>query len=111
LVVHGGDERLKNDVVSRLGVWLARRGGDDYLAVHQRLDKDASGVLAFVRNPAHNAAVARDFETHAARRRYLAAVSDPGLAAEGELEHWLASDGKGRTRVVAKGRGKLARAR
>jgi 23S rRNA (cytosine1962-C5)-methyltransferase len=110
IVVHGGDELLRGDVVTRVAALLASRGEDDYLAVHQRLDKDASGVLLFVRDRGHNARLARDFETHAARRSYLAAVTDPGLSDRGELEHRLEAGAEGRMRVVARG-GKLARSR
>ena len=37
--VHGGDESLGADLVSRLGAWLTARGRDGYLGVHQRLDE------------------------------------------------------------------------
>jgi 23S rRNA (cytosine1962-C5)-methyltransferase len=110
IVVHGGDERLRGDVIARLSERLRRRGADPYLGVHQRLDQAASGVLAFARNREHGALIARDVETHAARRRYLAAVSDPGLAAAGCLEHRLETDRDGVSRVVASG-GKPARSR
>ena len=49
IVVHGGDEKLADDVVHRLKEHFAARGEGDYLGVHQRLDKDASGVLFFTR--------------------------------------------------------------
>ncbi|MFO0571165.1 MAG: pseudouridine synthase [Polyangiaceae bacterium] len=62
IVVHGGDEALGDDVVGRLRAWLEGRGEDGYLGVHQRLDKDASGVLFFTRRRELNAAVARDME-------------------------------------------------
>jgi 23S rRNA (cytosine1962-C5)-methyltransferase len=110
LVVHGGDERRAGDVVSRLRALLAERGSGDYLGVHQRLDKDASGVLAFVRSPEHNAPVAHDFERHAAQRSYQASVLDPGLPEHGELEHRLAPAKDGRMAVVSRG-GKLARSK
>jgi 23S rRNA (cytosine1962-C5)-methyltransferase len=110
IVVHGGDERLKGDVVTRLAERLRRRGDHDYLGVHQRLDQAASGVLAFARNREQGALIARDVETHAAKRCYLAAVSDAGLAAAGRLEHRLETDRDGISRVVASG-GKPARSR
>ncbi len=110
IAVHGGDERLGDDVVTRLSRWLGERGEQDYLGVHQRLDKDASGVLFFTRRRAMNAEIARVMESHAARRVYVAAVSDGGLGDEGVLEHRLSHDKGGRTRVVARG-GQHARAR
>ena len=71
IVVHGGDEARGDDLVSRLGAWLQARGQPAYLGVHQRLDKDASGILLFTRNKGLNAAVAGDMEGHRARRTSL----------------------------------------
>jgi 23S rRNA-/tRNA-specific pseudouridylate synthase len=100
VVTHGGDTALGVDVVTRLGRWLAARGDDPYLGVHQRLDQDASGVLVFARSPAQNRALAVELGEHRADRRYLAAVTDPGLREQGRLEHRLAHDGRGLTEVV-----------
>ncbi len=110
IAVHGGDERLGDDVVTRLQRWLGERGQHDYLGVHQRLDKDASGVLFFTRRRAMNAEVAPMMESHSARRVYVAAVSDPGLPDKGVFEQRLAHEKGGRTRVVARG-GQHARSR
>lgn len=103
IAVHGGDEARADDVVHRLGAWLEARGEPEYLGVHQRLDKEASGVLLFTRRRELNAAVARDMEGHAARRTYVAAVKDGGLAGKGTLEHLLAHDKGDKTRVVTRG--------
>jgi 23S rRNA (cytosine1962-C5)-methyltransferase len=103
IVVHGGDEARGDDLVSRLGAWLQARGQPAYLGVHQRLDKDASGILLFTRNKGLNAAVAGDMEGHRARRTYVAAVADSGLAREGVLEHRLVHEKGGITRVVSRG--------
>lgn len=103
MVVHGGDVALGDDIVTRLTKELELRGENTYLGVHQRLDKDASGVLIFTRRKERNAAVARDMEGRTAKKRYLAAVTDGGLANEGRLEHRIEFEkGKG-ARVVARG--------
>jgi 23S rRNA (cytosine1962-C5)-methyltransferase len=103
MVVHGGDVALGDDIVTRLQKELELRGEDTYLGVHQRLDKDASGVLIFTRKKEKNAAVARDMEGRSAKKRYLAAVTDGGLADAGALEHRIEFEkGKG-ARVVARG--------
>lgn len=103
ITVHGGDERRADDVVHRLAAWLGARGKDAYLGVHQRLDKDASGVLLFTRRRSLNAAVSKDVEGHTARRAYLALVTDAGLARSGTLEHQLEHGKDGLTRPVLRG--------
>ena len=45
LVVHGGDERLAGDLVSRLSALLRAQGHEGYLGLHSRLDVGTSGVL------------------------------------------------------------------
>jgi 23S rRNA (cytosine1962-C5)-methyltransferase len=113
--VHGGDERLPGDVVTRLGAWLRATGSSEYLGVHQRLDVGTSGVLAFVRNPELNARLARDFEAGAVEKEYVAAVriaaSSPFARADSlTLEHRLAPGPDRRMRAVQRG-GKPCRTR
>src|SRR6187402_3485824 len=74
IVVHGGDEQQASDLVSRLKRVLRARGESDYLGVHQRLDIGTSGVLAFTREPALNAAIAEQMEAHSVERAYVAVV-------------------------------------
>jgi 23S rRNA (cytosine1962-C5)-methyltransferase len=107
--VHGGDEALAADLVSRLGAWLEARGRDTYLGVHQRLDEGTSGVLLFTTARERNVEIARAVSEHRLRRRYVAAVTlnSPRFAAKlGEepqkLAHRLETDGD-RTRVVSSG--------
>ncbi len=105
LVVHGGDERLASDLVSRLSAILRTDGHDGYLGVHSRLDVGTSGVLPFTTERAVNARFADEVERGAAERVYVAAVSlgrRSRLAASGKLEHRLESD-KRRARVVMSG--------
>jgi 23S rRNA (cytosine1962-C5)-methyltransferase len=104
LPVHGGGEGL--DVVTRLGHWLAARGRDSYLGVHQRLDQDASGVLVFARTESANQLLAREIPSHSARRSYIAGVvlqSGRKLPDSGVFEHQLERDREGRMRVVPHG--------
>jgi 23S rRNA (cytosine1962-C5)-methyltransferase len=105
LVVHGGDERLANDLVSRLAATLRAEGHDGYLGVHSRLDVGTSGVLPFTTEREINARVADEVERGLATRTYVAAVSlgrRARLSASGTLTHRLESD-KRRARVVASG--------
>jgi 23S rRNA (cytosine1962-C5)-methyltransferase len=105
LVVHGGDERLANDLVSRLATLLTAEGHDGYLGVHSRLDVGTSGVLPFTTERSQNAAVAAEIEARNNERVYVAAVSLSGrnrLGKAGTLEHRLEAD-KRRARVVSTG--------
>ena len=73
------DESHDDDVVSRLRRWLAARDGiavaDVYLGVHQRLDRETSGLIAFTRRREANAAIAEQFERRTIEKTYLAVVS------------------------------------
>ena len=75
LVVHGGDERLASDLVTRLSAILRAEGHDGYLGVHSRLDVGTSGVLPFTTERDVNARFAQELERGAAERVYVAAVS------------------------------------
>lgn len=110
--VHGGDERERSDVVSRLADWLEARGEDTYLGVHQRLDQDASGVLFFTRSRSVNKDVARDMEQHRAERTYVVGIEVDAqkLTDSGTLEHRLEAGKDQIMRAVQRG-GKLARLR
>jgi 23S rRNA (cytosine1962-C5)-methyltransferase len=107
--VHGGDESLGGDLVTRLSEWLRARGSDGYLGVHQRLDLGTSGVIAFTTARERNAGVARAIEEHRFERKYVAAVTlrSPEFAKRLErgpvtLEHRLVAE-RGTTRVVTHG--------
>ena len=109
LVVHGGDERLASDLVSRLSAILRADGHDGYLGVHSRLDVGTSGVLPFTTERDVNARFAAEVERGEATRTYIAGVSlgrRARLNASGTLTHRLESD-KRRARVVPSG-GELA---
>jgi 23S rRNA pseudouridine1911/1915/1917 synthase len=52
---------------------LLRQGGQrPYVAVHQRLDRDTSGVVLFARDPRANAGLAAAFAARRVEKRYLA---------------------------------------
>jgi RluA family pseudouridine synthase len=63
----------------------ARPGGEDgaarRLGVHQRLDRDTSGVVLFVKDPAANAGLAAQFAGRAVEKTYLALTARPPRAA------------------------------
>jgi 23S rRNA (cytosine1962-C5)-methyltransferase len=82
------DAGRSDDAVSRLRAMLAAREGVApervYLAVHQRLERDTSGVLVLSRRKSANASLAVQFEKDAARRVYVAAVAGWPRGREGE---------------------------
>lgn len=106
--VHGDDEHARGDLVGRLRARELARGGDGYFGVHQRLDKDVSGLLFFNRDPADNQRLAADTAAHAIERSYLAVVAParadaPALAGTATLDHLLSPTKGGATRVVGRG--------
>ena len=111
--VHGGARERPDDLVTRLARFLEARGEQAYLGVHQRLDQEASGVLAFTRSRELNAAIAREIEARTARRRYVACVALPArgaasaLSERGVLEHRIERGAGDRMRAVRTG-GKVA---
>jgi 23S rRNA (cytosine1962-C5)-methyltransferase len=91
-----------DDVVTRLRAFLAARdglsatAGTPYLGVHQRLDRDTSGVILFTKRPEANAGIASQLEGRMVKKRYTAGVVgwkesrrkatlDDDLAKTGEL--------------------------
>lgn len=73
--------------------------GLDYLGVHQRLDRDTSGVLVYAKRKAANKSLAAQFEGHRVEKRHVALVE--GDVREGRLEHHVARTRDGRTEVVS----------
>lgn len=67
-----------DDLVTRVKAFLAGRGGkrQPYLGVHQRLDRDTSGVIVYTKRPEVNAALAKQLEGRTIVKRYVAAVSE-----------------------------------
>jgi 23S rRNA (cytosine1962-C5)-methyltransferase len=96
------DPASPDDVVTRLKRYLATRSGgaEAYLGVHQRLDRDTSGVLVFARRREANAGLAAQFERRTVRKTYVACVTGWRAKREHEtLRDALVSDRDGRMRV------------
>jgi len=96
-----------DDVFRRLSEFYKRSlGSAGYLGVHQRLERDISGVLVFTRRREANRVIAEQIERRRAGRTDLALVrGTPGTpgrgkgAEHGVLRHRLAPSDKG-TRVL-----------
>jgi 23S rRNA (cytosine1962-C5)-methyltransferase len=95
-----------DDLVTRLRLFLtARREGAVYLGVHQRLDRDTSGVVLFTKRPEVNTALASQLEKRTVTKRYVAGVIGwrPGTK-KATLADDLAKGEGGIMTVVAPGR-------
>ena len=87
---------VPTDVVGVLKAQL----GTSYLGVHQRLDRDTSGVLVFARRPEVNPWLARAFEDRAVIKEYLAVVHGVPPQRAGRVEAPLVEGRDGRMEVV-----------
>lgn len=91
------DPERPDDVVTRLRAHL----GGAYLGVHQRLDRDTSGLLVFARRKESNAALAAQFEGRSVQKTYLACVEGwPRGRDRAVLRDALAEGRDGAMRIV-----------
>lgn len=73
----------------------ARDGGEPYLVLHHRLDRDTSGVLLFTKDPKANAAAGALFSEKTAQKTYRAlGVLAPGCPDAWEVKNYLAAVGR-----------------
>ncbi|MBK8937165.1 MAG: class I SAM-dependent methyltransferase [Polyangiaceae bacterium] len=98
LSTHAPDEGRHDDVVSWLTAHLERAGRATYLGIHQRLDRDTSGVLLFARRREANASLAKQFEGHKVRKVYVAVVE--GRVPAKVVLHHLISEAKDGARAA-----------
>lgn len=75
LATHAPEKDRRDDVVSWLRASFEARSQSGYLGIHQRLDRDTSGVLLFARRKEANRALAAELEGRRAKKTYLAVVS------------------------------------
>jgi len=103
---HAPDAGRTDDAFSRLRLALAERDGippeQVYLGIHQRLDRDTSGVLLFTRRKSANANVAAEFEGRRVQKTYVAVVDGwPKRLEKGVLRDELVPAEGGRMQVVS----------
>lgn len=103
-----------DDLVLRVRAFLAARDGEEpsavYLGVHQRLDRDTSGLVLFTKRPSANPAVAAQLEERRVKKRYVAGVVGwPERRRSATLDDELAKGDGGRVVVVAARDGRGAR--
>jgi len=76
---HPTVDEARDNLFAAVSSFLFQRDGvaKPYLGVHQRLDRDTSGVVLFTKSQRVNAAVAEVFFTHRAMKVYQALTSPP----------------------------------
>ncbi len=95
------DSSRPDDIVSRLKVHLeARDGAAVYLGVHQRLDRETSGILLFSKRREVNGSLAKQFEGRSVVKEYVAGVTGWKRGERATLRDHLAPGTGGRVDVV-----------
>jgi 23S rRNA pseudouridine1911/1915/1917 synthase len=77
LPTHATADPSRPSLVGHVERFLESRGVRATLAVHQRLDRDTSGVVVFGLDPRANQGLARAFAERLAEKRYLALTATP----------------------------------
>ncbi len=94
-------DEARDNLFASLKKFLSQRaGGDVYLGLHHRLDRDTSGVVLFTKAKEANAGVSDLFASHRAIKIYQALVALP--AGRVSPDEWVVENYLGR----AKGTGK-----
>jgi len=77
LPTHAAADPSRPSLVASVLGYLREAAGGVYLAVHQRLDRDTSGVVLFVTDPRANEGLARAFEGREVEKEYVALTARP----------------------------------
>jgi 23S rRNA pseudouridine1911/1915/1917 synthase len=74
---HATADPSRPSLVGRVTEYLQETGGASSVAVHQRLDRDTSGVVLLATDPRANEGLARAFEGRQVEKTYLALAARP----------------------------------
>ena len=78
LPTHSTADETRDNLFAAVTRFLARRdGGQPYLGLHQRLDRDTSGVVLFTKSPRVNTVIAEVFSQHKAVKVYQVLTTSP----------------------------------
>jgi 23S rRNA pseudouridine1911/1915/1917 synthase len=77
LPTHATADPARASLVAHVLAWLRAKGRPTTLAVHQRLDRDTTGVVLFGTDARANAGLARAFAGGLAEKTYLAITASP----------------------------------
>ena len=80
LPTHATADPARPSLAGHVAGLLAAEEARGVLAVHQRLDRDTSGIVLFAVDPAANAGLARAFERREVEKTYLALTARPDEA-------------------------------
>jgi RluA family pseudouridine synthase len=105
LPTHATADPSRPSLVGHVERFLREAGAGSYVAVHQRLDRDTSGVVLFAIDPRANEGLARAFSGRAVEKTYVALTARPATVPRRGLRVSvpLAAAGPGRGRRVAVG--------
>ena len=78
LPTHATADRSRPSLAGHVEDWLRAQGRPGTLAVHQRLDRDTTGVVLFGIDARANAGLAKAFASHQVVKTYLAITASPG---------------------------------
>jgi 23S rRNA (cytosine1962-C5)-methyltransferase len=77
LPTHATADASRPSLVGHVERFLAAAGAGAYVAVHQRLDRDTSGVVLFATDPRANENLARAFAGRQVEKTYVALTARP----------------------------------
>jgi 23S rRNA pseudouridine1911/1915/1917 synthase len=90
LPTHSTADEARDNLVAAVTRFLVKRDGAARLGIHQRLDRDTSGVVLFTKSKRANPAVGKIFSNHEGIKIYQAlTVSRPKLKAEWTIKNYL----------------------
>ena len=79
LPTHATADASRPSLVGHVERFLREAGAGSYVAVHQRLDRDTSGVVLFAIDPRANENLARAFAGRGVEKTYVALVARPAI--------------------------------
>ncbi len=92
-------DEARNNLYEAVKGFISKRDkiNQPYLGIHQRLDRDTSGVILFTKNPLANAPLAQAFASHQVSKVYQAIVSRPKY--DLPINPWIIQNYLGRIRA------------
>jgi RluA family pseudouridine synthase len=94
-------DEARDNLFTAVARFLTKRDGDSpYLGIHQRLDRDTSGVVLFTKSRRVNTAVAEAFSAHEVVKSYQALTLPP--ARGNVLKEWTIKNYLGKVSQKAK---------